>query len=226
MRMKELVDETGVPRTAIHHYQREGLLPPANKTARNAALYGAEHVERVKLIRSLRSDVLGPFPLDGVRQILEMVGRGIEPEVAAALYALPGGLGRYAPSGGRQGERSLSDVAHDAGMSLSTARALQASGLLLGRQGEGGSRIFDEADAAAARVIAQLLSHEAIRPADLDPIAELVGELVRYERALASLFTAKAKDGEAAERQHALFQGLHVLHTYLFSRLVPEPGDA
>jgi len=226
MRMKELVDATGVPRTAIHHYQREGLLPPAVKTARNAALYGPEHVERVKLIRSLRNDELGPFPLEGVRQILEMVDRGVEPAVAAALYALPGGLGKSVTSAGRTGERSLSDVAHDAGISLSTARSLHGSGLLLGRAGPGGSRVYDEADAAAARVLAGLLAHDAIRPADLDPIAELVGELVRYEQALTSLITAKAKAGEASERQHALFQGLHVLHTYLFSRLVPEPGDA
>jgi DNA-binding transcriptional MerR regulator len=226
MRMRELVSATGVPRTAIHHYQREGLLPPANKTARNAALYGREHVERVKLIRSLRSDALGPFPLEGVRQILEMVDRGVEPEVAAALYALPGGLGKSATSRGRNGERSLSDVAHDAGMSLSTARALHGSGLLLGRAGPGDSRVFDEADAAAARVLAELLAHDAIRAADLEPIAELMGELIRYEQALTSLITAKAKAGEASERQHALFQGLHVLHTYLFSRLVPVPGDA
>ena len=226
MRMKELVDATGVPRTAIHHYQREGLLPPANKTARNAALYGPEHVERVKLIRALRDDQLGPFPLDGVRQILEMVERGVEPEVAAALYALPGGLGKSGKSGGRSGERSLSDVAHDAGISLSTARSLRESGLLLGRTGPGDARVYDEADAAAARVLAEFLSHDAIRPADLDPIAELVGELVRYEQALTSLITARAETGEVSERHHVLFQGLHVLHTYLFSRLVPEPADA
>ena len=62
--------------------------------------------------------------------------------------------------------------------------------------------------------------------AEARAIAELVGELVRYEQALTSLITARAETGEASERQHALFQGLHVLHTYLFSRLVPEPADA
>ncbi len=225
MRMRELVEATGVSRTAIHHYQREGLLPAANKTAPNAALYGQEHVDRLKLIRSLRSDELGPLPLAGVRQVLDMVDRGVEPDVAAALYSLPGGVGKAASSGGRRGARSLSDVAHDAGMSLSTARALHASGLLLGRAGPGESRVFDEADAAAARVLANLLAHDAVRSADLDPIAELVGELVRYERVLASLITAKASRGEIAERQSALFHGLHALHTYLFSRLLPEPAD-
>ena len=46
------------------------------------------------------------------------------------------------------------------------------------------------------------------------------------QKSTTSLITAKAKAGEASERQYALFQGLHVLHTYLFSRLVPVPGDA
>lgn len=225
MRMRELAAATGVSRTAIHHYQREGLLPPAEKTAPNSALYGEEHVERLKLIRSLRTDELGPLPLVGVRQVLDMVDRGVEPDVAAALYSLPGGVGKTASPDARRGARSLSDVAHDAGMSLSTARALHGSGLLLGRAGPGESRVFDEADAAAARVLADLLSHEAIRPTDLDPIAELVSELVRYERVLASLITARADGGESSERQSTLFQGLHVLHTYLFSRLLPEPAD-
>jgi len=164
MRMKDLVDATGVPRTAIHHYQREGLLPPATKTAPNAALYGAEHVERLKLIRRLRSDELGPLSVAGVREVLNMVDRGVEAEVAAALYSLPGGFGRSGGASSGRAGRSLSDVAHQAGLSLSTARALQESGLLPGRVGDGDSRVFDEADAVAARLIAQLLSYEGAIP--------------------------------------------------------------
>ena len=226
MRMKELVETTGVPRTAIHHYQREGLLPPANKTAPNSALYGPEHVERLSLIRALRGDELGPFPVEGVRQVLDMVDRGVEAEVAATLCSLPGSLRMSGSAGARKGERSLSDVAHDAGLSLSTARALHGSGLLLGRSGSGEARVFDEVDAGAARLVAELLSTEGVESADLDPIAELVGELVRYEKALASLATAKASPAEGAERRRAMFRSLHALHTYLFSRLVPESGDS
>jgi DNA-binding transcriptional MerR regulator len=224
--MKDLVDATGVPRTAIHHYQREGLLPPAKKTAPNAALYGPEHVERLKIIRSLRGDALGPLPVSGVREVLSMVERGVEPEVAAALYSLPGGFGKPgAASSGRAG-RSLSVVAREAGLSLSIARGLQESGLLPGRVGAGDSRVFDEADVIAARLIAKLLSYEGVRPSDLDPIAELVGELVRYERALVSLVSARLEGGESKERRQAMHHSFHALHTYLFSRLVPEPAEA
>ena len=226
MRMKELVEATGVPRTAIHHYQREGLLPPAKKTAPNAALYGPEHVARLKIIRSLRGDELGPLSVAGVREVLDMVDRGVEPEVAAALYSLPGGIGRSgAASSGRAG-RSLSDVAREAGLSLSIARGLQESGLLPGRVGSGDSPVFDAADAIAARLIAKLLSYEGVRPSDLDPIAELVRELVRYERALVSLVGAKLEGGESTERKQAMHHSFHALHTYLFSRLLRGPAEA
>jgi DNA-binding transcriptional MerR regulator len=195
------------------------------KTAPNAALYGDEHVERLKLIRRLRSDDLGPLSVSGVREVLNMVDRGVEAEVAAALYLLPGGFGKSGGASSGRAGRSLSDVAHQAGLSLSTARSLQESGLLPGRVGNGDSRVFDQADAVAARLIAQLLSYEGVRPSDLDPIAELVGELVRYERALVNLVSAKLESGESTERRQAMHHSFQALHTYLFSRLVPEPAE-
>jgi DNA-binding transcriptional MerR regulator len=224
MRMRELVEQSGVPRTAIHHYQREGLLPPARKTAPNAAVYEAEHVERLKLIRSLRRPELGPLSLDGIREVLAMVDRGIEPEVAATLLSLPHGLRKTAGGSTGKRERSLSDVAREAGISLSTARELHASGLLVGRSGSGDSRVFDEADVAAGRLIGELVSHDGVHASDLDPIAELVGELVRYERALARLVTARLGPDEGLEGRSSIYRSLHALRTYLFSRLVPEPG--
>lgn len=223
MRMQDLVRETGLPRTAIHHYIREGLLPPSTKTAPNAALYGPEHVERLKLIRALRGDELGPLPMSTIRLVLEMVEGGVEPEVAATLCSLPAGHGEPSGRKGRRGSASLSGVARDTGLSLSTARSLQDAGLLLGRPGAGGARVYDQADVTAAKVIAEILSNEAIKLEDLDPIGELVGELVRYEKVLATLATARSEPEEAAERRRSMFRGLHALHTYLFARLVAEP---
>ncbi len=224
--MKDLVEATGMPRTAIHHYQREGLLPPAVKTAANAAVYGPEHVERLELIRALRGDEMGALTLAGVRQVLDMVDRGVEPEVAAALHALPGGVRTTESEASAKVDRTLSDVARGAGLSLSVARDLHGSGVLVGRQGEGEARVFDEADATAARLIADLLGGEGVRPADLDPIAELMGELVRYERALTGLAIAGLDPEQAAQRRHVMYRGLHALHTYLYSRTVPEEARA
>jgi len=222
--MRELVAESGVPRTAIHHYQREGLLPPATKTAPNAAVYGDEHVRRLQLIRALRGEELGPLPIDGVREVLDLVDRGIEPAVAAALHRLPGSLGVPVRGRARKEDRSLSDVAREAGASLSSVRAWHEAGLLPGRAGTEEARTFDAADVAAARLIRDLLAHEGVRATDLDPIAELVGELVRYERAFATLATPNADEGEAVKRRAATLHGLHTLHAYLFSRVDPGPA--
>ncbi len=224
--MKDLVEATGMRRTAIHHYQREGLLPPAVKTAANAAVYGPEHVERLGLIRALRGDELGPLPLSAVRQVLDTVDRGIEPEVAAALHRLPRGVRAAESEASAKVEQTLSDVARGAGLSLSVARDLHSSGLLVGRLGEGEARVFDEADAMAARLIADLLGGEGVRPADLDPIAELMGELVRYERALTGLAIAGLDSEQAVARRHVMYRGLHALHTYLYSRTVPQEAHA
>ena len=54
IKIKELVDKTGVTRPTIYHYVREGLLPKPKKTARNMALYDPDCIERVLLIKGLQ----------------------------------------------------------------------------------------------------------------------------------------------------------------------------
>ena len=47
--------ETGVSRSTIHFYLREGLLPPPQKTAASRSLYGEEHVALLKKIAELKA---------------------------------------------------------------------------------------------------------------------------------------------------------------------------
>lgn len=218
MRMKDLVDATGLPRTAIHHYQREGLLPPGRKTAANAATYGQEHVERLLLIQALRTDEMGPFPLEGVRAILDMIDAGVEPELATALHSLPGTL-RPPAAVGRSDAKTLAEVAHAAGLELAIARDLVDAGLLIGAERGSDGRAYDSGDVAVARMIAGFLDVTEIRVADLEPIAELAAETERYEQALIGLATARMEPEAAAERRHAMYRSLHALHAYLHIRL-------
>ena len=53
MRISELAEATGVPVHTLKYYLREGLLMPGVATSRTRAEYGAEHVERVRLVRAL-----------------------------------------------------------------------------------------------------------------------------------------------------------------------------
>jgi DNA-binding transcriptional MerR regulator len=52
--ISQLERETGVPRSTIHHYLREGCLPAAQKTAASRALYTDAHVDLLREIVALR----------------------------------------------------------------------------------------------------------------------------------------------------------------------------
>lgn len=50
-----LARDTECPPETIRYYEREGLLPPATRTAGNYRLYGPAHLERLVFIRNCRS---------------------------------------------------------------------------------------------------------------------------------------------------------------------------
>jgi AcrR family transcriptional regulator len=68
--MSELEQETGVSRSAIHFYVREGLLPPATRNATNRTLYTPTHVDLIREIRRLQEEGLR---LSTVKQRLQPV---------------------------------------------------------------------------------------------------------------------------------------------------------
>ena len=61
MKMSELVKISGVPRTAIHFYLREGLLDPPDKTGATMAYYNETHLRRLEA--TLCANMTGTLPL-------------------------------------------------------------------------------------------------------------------------------------------------------------------
>jgi DNA-binding transcriptional MerR regulator len=77
--MRDLVRETGLPRETIHFYMQQGLLPRPLKTGRNTALYGPEHLERLRRIRELQEQQF--LPLKAIRAVLDDTAEeGFTPE--------------------------------------------------------------------------------------------------------------------------------------------------
>jgi Cd(II)/Pb(II)-responsive transcriptional regulator len=62
-----LARDTECPPETIRYYEREGLLPPATRTAGNYRVYGAPHLERLVFIRNCRSL---DMTLDEIKQLL------------------------------------------------------------------------------------------------------------------------------------------------------------
>ena len=79
LRMRDLVRESGLPRETIHFYMQQGLLPAPLETGRNTAIYGPEHLERLRRIRVLQEQQF--LPLRAIRAVLdETAGEDFTPE--------------------------------------------------------------------------------------------------------------------------------------------------
>ena len=94
MRMNELVRRSGLPRTTIHFYLRQGLLPPPVKTGRTMAYYDQSHLSRLRTIRKLKGD--GRVPVAFLKQRLDEVDQ----RVSAGLALERGPLESEHPSDG------------------------------------------------------------------------------------------------------------------------------
>jgi hypothetical protein len=78
--MRDIVRETGLPRSTIHFYLAEGRPPPPTKTGRNTALYSWEHVW----------SFLAEFPERNFGQLFKECHETLRAGVSVMLF--PGGL--------------------------------------------------------------------------------------------------------------------------------------
>lgn len=94
LKMAELVRETGVPKSTILYYLKEGLLPPPEKPKPNVHYYRDETVELVRQVKYLQSE-LG-WSIETIKEFMrEHEGDFNDPAtVAAILERLTGGSGQ------------------------------------------------------------------------------------------------------------------------------------
>lgn len=186
MRMQELAERSGLPKTTIHHYAREGLLPPAHKTARNAAQYDASHLERLALITRLRDDDqdAGPLSIPDIRRVLEHVDAGTDLSAAVRLVAEGVEAGAAAPGGWS----TLAEFTRAGGLAAEFVEALVAAGLLGGDDDRG----FIPADLLVARACRAVCAYRGLDPPDLTPLADLLREVGNYSATLVEVHAVRA----------------------------------
>ena len=74
--VSQLAAQAGVPVPRIKFYLRERLLPPPNLAAQKRAYYGADHVQRLRLIHTLRHTAgLGIPAIAGLCRQLDAPGK-------------------------------------------------------------------------------------------------------------------------------------------------------
>ncbi|PZG34436.1 MerR family transcriptional regulator [Spongiactinospora gelatinilytica] len=71
MRISELSARSQVPIPTIKYYLREGLLPQGEQTSATRAVYGEDHLRRLRLIRALIE--VGRLPVAAIRKVVDAV---------------------------------------------------------------------------------------------------------------------------------------------------------
>ena len=69
MKIRDLVERTGVSRETVHYYIRDGLLPKPRKRGKNIADYDEGYVERIRMIKELQDNYF--LPLAVIKNILK-----------------------------------------------------------------------------------------------------------------------------------------------------------
>ncbi|MES5823747.1 MerR family transcriptional regulator [Streptomyces sp. RG80] len=89
MRISELSRRSGVPMATIKYYRREGLLPEGRALNPTTVEYDEEHLQRLRLIRSLIQ--LGGLSVARTREVLEGVDRPLDAfeTLGVVHHALP-----------------------------------------------------------------------------------------------------------------------------------------
>lgn len=101
MRISELSRRSGVPVATIKYYRREGLLPEGRALNPTAVEYGEEHIQRLRLIRSLIQ--LGGLSVARTREVLDAVDRPLDAfeTLGVVHHALPVPSADKSEPGGR-----------------------------------------------------------------------------------------------------------------------------
>ena len=135
-RIDDLAQRAGITVDTIRYYQREGLLPPAERCGRTNR-YSPEHLDRLERIRDLQAR---RFSLAAIKALL-----------AEHRQALVEGI--FTDAGGRT--FTLDELVERAGIDADLAEALRSAGLLRDPT-EFGRDAYDVDDLELLRTMAEL----------------------------------------------------------------------
>jgi DNA-binding transcriptional MerR regulator len=204
LRMKELTEATGIPKSAILHYVAQGLLPEPVRTGPNMAYYDPACIERIKYIKAIQSRYA--FPLGKIKMILARKDQGKD---AVPLIELSETI-----FGGSEGvsfdEAAFRDVT---GLRSEQITALIDSGLLLPRE----KGRYNDQDAAIGAIFARGLAL-GITVSDMAFYAVAARQLVDEEMRLRARFTAHLPEDQDAEITQRLVQSARAMRSYVVDR--------
>ena len=90
MKMKQLTEETGIPKGTIQYYIKEALIPKPIKTHPNMAYYSQAHIDAIRLVKELQSKRF--LPLSVIKKILKNKKDGLNVDEIRMIAEMDGKL--------------------------------------------------------------------------------------------------------------------------------------
>lgn len=205
LRMKELCEATGLPKSTLLFYVDQGLLPQPVKTSPNMAFYPPECVERVALIRQLQSGQR--FSLAKIKSILKARDEG--DDIAPLLM-----LNQVIFGDQEEQLMSLDEFCALSGLSPEKVAELEKSQLLLPLSEQG----YDSQDLAMAEVLATRASL-GLTPEDASFYPRIANQLVDEEMAIRHRMTHELPVAEDAAITMGMVQAARAMRSYVIDRI-------
>lgn len=206
LRMKELVEVTGLPKSTILHYHNQGLLPDPIKTSPNMAYYDPRCIDRIKFIQELQRR--HRLSLAEIKQVMEKRG---EDEDFAPYLELKDLI--FGPS---QADRSLNraEFCRATGLTADQVARLLEARLLLPLEEDR----FDQEDVDIGTMFARAFSW-GLRIEDVTYYVELGEKIVDHEVALKRRITHHLSYSEDAALTREMVKNARMSRAYIIDRL-------
>jgi DNA-binding transcriptional MerR regulator len=144
-RMRDLCRLTGLERQVVHFYIKEGLLPEGEKTGRNMAWYGEEHLERLRTIKRLQEEHF--LPLRAIRAVFEARADTFTPAQERMLLAIKSELaGTLAPPDIQEAGVPVDELLAKYGLERQDFDEIVTMGLIVVRRDAGGRELISASD--------------------------------------------------------------------------------
>lgn len=184
LKMKHLVERTGVPRQVIHFYIQQGLLPEGRKTGRNMAYYDASHVERIELVRKLQHERF--LPLKVIKAMLDQTDESFSPAQKRLLSEVKDHLSGASALLPDEATVDADALAKARNITEKDLEDLAASGFIVLRKGKSGHRTISARDAWLIDLWGEfrgagLTKELGFTPQDLAIFEDFVSQLFRAE---------------------------------------------
>jgi DNA-binding transcriptional MerR regulator len=205
LRMNELMAATGLPRSTLIYWVKEGLLPKPIRINRTMAYYDQACVERASLISKLKNQ---DMPLNKIKKALNLKDKGLDINPLVDLHQMIFSLSE-------KPRLTLKEYCEETGLTRKQVRDLMHANLLIPQK----KKYFDNEDISIGLFFAWGV-REGINPSDLEYLYRDAERSVNLNVEL-SIRTTKDKPFEkAAEVKMQLMNSLPAINTYLRRRIL------